>query len=220
MRRLGWVQRLAGTVKPGGSSGVGTSSTSLRLVVAWPFAFVFAWPFAACPFFFEWPLALLPFTAGSPKGIKSGFMVSILEVVFLLLNRVDLPIYDHGLADAARLAILRARALIRVFRQSAQDLVQLFVENSCHQLRRVADRFSRLVLDRDLVAVLHALRDHQPVDPVSCKVFHVAIQQARAFAVQDSVAIADHRPHRRARACLGAFSNARGLRPQIGIAIE
>src|SRR6476469_4450769 len=113
MRRLGWVQRLAGTVKPGGSSGVGTSSTSLRWVVSWPFALVFAWPlpFAACPFFLEWPLALLPFAAGSPKGIKSGFMVSILEVVFVfvLLNRVDLPVHDHGLADPTRLAELRAR---------------------------------------------------------------------------------------------------------------
>src|SRR5207237_4646216 len=100
MRRLGWVERLAGTVKPGGSSGVGTSSTSL--VVAWPFAFVFAWPFAACPFFLEWPLALLPFAAGSPKGIKSGFMVSILwflrvAFLFVLLNRVDLLVPDHGL---------------------------------------------------------------------------------------------------------------------------
>src|SRR3954465_9592300 len=120
MRRLGWVQRLAGTVKPGGKSGVGTSSTSL--VGAWLFAFC-AWPFpfAACPFFLEWPLALLPFAAGSPKGIKSGFMVSILEVVFVLLNRVDLPVHDHGLADAARLAILLPGVLINVFRQSAQD---------------------------------------------------------------------------------------------------
>src|SRR3954464_14787585 len=116
MRRLGWVQRLAGTVKPGGRVGVGTSSTSLRGVVAWPFALVFAWPFAACPFFLEWPLALLPFAAGSPKGIKSGFMVSILEVVFVLLNRVDFPVHDHGLADVARLAILLLGSLIGVFR--------------------------------------------------------------------------------------------------------
>src|SRR5437588_12251741 len=116
MRRLGCVQRLAGTVKPGGSSGVGTSSTSL--VVAWPFALVVAWPFAACPFFLEWPLALLPFAAGSPKGIKSDFMGSVLEVVFVLLNRVDLLVPDHGLADAARLAELRARVLIGVFWQS------------------------------------------------------------------------------------------------------
>src|SRR3954465_6469366 len=120
MRRLGWVQRLAGTVKPGGKSGGGTSSTSL--VGAWPFAFC-AWPFpfAACPFPFEWPLALLPFAAGSPKGIKSGFMVLSSGFIkwlfyFVLLNRVDLSIHDHGLADAARLAILLLRALICVFR--------------------------------------------------------------------------------------------------------
>src|SRR5213075_605779 len=117
MRRLGWVQRLAGTVKPGGSNGVGTSSTSLRVVVAWPFALVFAWPLpcAACPFFLEWPLALLPFAAGSPKGIKSGFMVLSSKwffVLHLLLNRVDLPVHDHGLADAARLAILLLSSLI------------------------------------------------------------------------------------------------------------
>src|SRR3954465_6003519 len=120
MRRLGWVQRLAGTGKPGGNRGGGTSSHSP--VGAWPFAFC-AWPlpFAAGPFFLEWPLALLPFAAGSPKGIKSGFITLSSKwflLSLLLLNRIDLPVHDHGLADAARVPILLLGALINAFRQS------------------------------------------------------------------------------------------------------
>src|SRR5438874_13578420 len=121
MRRLGWVQRLAGTVKPAGSSGVGTSSTSL--VLAWPLAFVFArpLPWLAAPFF--WTSPLLPIAAGSPKGTKSGLMVSILVVVFVLLNRVYLPAHDHGLAYEARLAVFLLGPLLGVFRRSAPDLL-------------------------------------------------------------------------------------------------
>src|ERR1041385_317749 len=38
----------------------------------------------------------------------------------------------------------------------------------------------------------NALRDHQAIDAIGGEVFHVAIEQTRAFAVQHAVAITNH----------------------------
>ena len=43
------------------------------------------------------------------------------------------------------------------------------------------------------------LGDHQTIDAVSREVFHVAIEQTRAFTVQYAVAITNDGPDRRAR---------------------
>ena len=56
--------------------------------------------------------------------------------------------------------------------------------------------------------VPHALRNHQPVDAVGGQVFHVAIEQAGAFAVEHAIAIADDGAHRRTRSGERDRSNA------------
>src|ERR1700674_3274827 len=65
------------------------------------------------------------------------------------------------------------------------------------------------------VAMADALRDHQTIDAISCEVFHVTIEQARAFAVQHAVAITNDRADGRARSTQRDFSNSSWRRSQI-----
>src|SRR4051812_45031684 len=50
-----------------------------------------------------------------------------------------------------------------------------------------------LVGDGDAIGVAKPLRDHEPIDAIGGEIFHVSVEQARAFAVENSVAIADDR---------------------------
>src|SRR5438067_12434567 len=65
----------------------------------------------------------------------------------------------------------------------------------------------------------HALRDHQAVDAVSSEVFHVAIEQAGALAVEDAIAIANHSANGSASPVERLAANAGGHGPQIRVAI-
>src|SRR5687768_9288179 len=68
----------------------------------------------------------------------------------------------------------------------------------------------------------HALCDHQAIDAIGGEVFHVTVEQTRAFTVQHAVAITNDGADRRARS---AFADAAdsfrgwteiGLRRRVG----
>ena len=69
----------------------------------------------------------------------------------------------------------------------------------------------------DFYFVEHALRDHEAIDAVGGEVFHVAIKQAGAFAVEDAVAVADHGAHGGAGSRESDFANAFRNGTQIGM---
>ncbi len=117
--------------------------------------------------------------------------------------RINFPVHDHRFADAARLAKRFWRSRIRagfasIFSSSSSN-------NWVMSSRSVRNRIAGVINDGNVLAVPHALRDHQAVDAVGRQIFHVAVEQAGSFAVQHAVAIADHGANR------GAGSGQRAL---------
>ena len=58
--------------------------------------------------------------------------------------------------------------------------------------------------------VLHALGDHQAIDAIGGEIFHVAVEEAGAAAVEHAIAIADYGAHGGARSgeCALAYVRA------------
>ena len=70
------------------------------------------------------------------------------------------------------------------------------------------NRQPRVVKNLDAIRMPHALRNHQPVNAVGGQIFHVAIEQARAFPVEHSIAVANDRSNRGTRACQRVFADS------------
>ncbi len=110
----------------------------------------------------------------------------------------------------------RVTGLLGIF---LQELLQLLIKELVDQFRSVADRLSVLVENVNRARVLHALRNHQPVNAIGGQIFHVAVQQARAPAVQYAVTVADYGANRCTRAHQRALPDARWQRAQVGMRI-
>ncbi len=91
---------------------------------------------------------------------------------------------------------------------SLDQALQLLVEQAGDELLSVGHGASVARRGSAPVAVTHALGDHQPVDAVGREVLHVAVEQARALAVEHAVPVADHGAHRGARAGDSALADA------------
>ena len=79
------------------------------------------------------------------------------------------------------------------------------------------NRHASLIKNFDLVRVLHALGDHQPVNAIRGEIFHVAIEETRALAVENAVAIANDRSNRGAGSRQRASSDSRWHRTKVGM---
>src|SRR5262245_11776768 len=106
---------------------------------------------------------------------------------------------NHVLADSPPFAQRRCHLRIVALCFTKQS-VELFVEEPSDQLRGVWHGGAAFILYFNTPRVAHTLRDHQAVNPIGGQVFHVAIEQARAFSVEHAVAVADHRANRSAGA--------------------
>ena len=99
-----------------------------------------------------------------------------------------------------------------------QQASQFLVEQLCDELGRMLYDISPCVFDSNQIAVDDPLRNHQPVDAIGRKIFHVAIEQARASTAEHTMPVTDYGTNCRPRALYRARSNAGGNRPQVGIA--
>src|SRR5437762_8858179 len=66
----------------------------------------------------------------------------------------------------------------------------------------------------------HALRNHQTIDAVGGEIFHVAVEQTRAFAIEYTVAITDDSADRRARSARCDLSNSFWNRTKIWLRLR
>src|SRR5207244_2883794 len=115
-------------------------------------------------------------------------------------DRVEPALVDHRFALAARLAQGLGRPEVLPARQLLDEAIERLVETIADELVRMRNVAAVAVHDRDHAAMTHALGDHQPVDAIGGEVLHVAVQEARAFRVEDAIAITNHGANRGAGA--------------------
>src|SRR2546426_6502483 len=136
------------------------------------------------------------------------------------LQRVESAGVDHLFTDAPRLPQRFLAPDILALRELLDEAVERLVEGVTDELLGVRHVLPLPVHDRDLAAVPHALRDHQPVDAVGREVLHVAVEEARPLAVEHPVPVADHGADRGARSVHGAGSHTRRRGPQVWVALD
>ncbi len=76
-----------------------------------------------------------------------------------------------------------------------------------------------VVHDLRLIAMFHALRDHQAIDAIGSQIFHITVEQTCTSAIENSVAITDHRPNCSAGSTETSFADMGWFRAEIGIAL-
>jgi hypothetical protein len=118
-----------------------------------------------------------------------------------LLGGIELSIHDHGFADLAGATEALGFLSGCINRQLLEQALKFFIEQLRDQLRCVFHGLTLLILDGHEFAMHHTLCNHQAMDAVGRKIFHIAIKQACSLAFQNSVAITDHGPG--GRACSG-----------------
>src|SRR5690349_19048657 len=77
-----------------------------------------------------------------------------------------------------------------------------------------------VITDDYLDAMADPLGDHQPVNAVGGQVLHVAVEEAGAASIQDTIAITDDRPDSRPGAGYGALADAFRHRAQVHMTVD
>src|SRR6266849_10887756 len=99
---------------------------------------------------------------------------------------------NHSSAEVTGLLHGLPRAGFRLWPLRDQAL-ELLVEEARHDVGRMRELTTVGIGDGDLVQ--YPLRDHVAIDAVGRQVFHVAVEQAGALAVEHPVAVANDSPH-------------------------
>src|SRR6266850_6735197 len=133
-------------------------------------------------------------------------------------RRIELRAADHFFTDAAGFAERSGELRVIVFRALPQQTVELLVKQIADEFWGVTNRRAPLIENFNFVRVLHALRNHQAVDAIRSEIFHVAIEETRALAVEHAIAIANDGANRGARSGQRAFADSGRKRAKIGMA--
>src|SRR5262249_28957323 len=130
-------------------------------------------------------------------------------------NRINFAAHDHCLSDFACFA--KGIDLRIAIRQSIYQLLQFLVEEVRNQLRSMLCWSSAFVGELQPVAMLNPLRDHEAINAVGGQVFHVTVEQAGAFPVQDAIAITNHGANCRPRTAKRSLPDPSRLGTQVRI---
>src|SRR5829696_3845770 len=117
-------------------------------------------------------------------------------------DRIKLFVCNQRLADVPRSPVFFNHRLVCAGGKLTQNPLEFLVEH-------LAD------LSVSLNAVTNSLCNHQTIDAVRRKIFHITIKQAGALAVEHAIAITDDRADRRARSVGSNLADSFRSGPQI-----
>src|SRR5919108_1380540 len=167
------------------------------------------------------PLPMGPISSGTSTQTANPNEEPTTANLFSLSHssRIELFSPDHFFADSARLPQRCGTIGMVILGRFAQQAVEFFVKQVADQFRRMWHGDAVVVQNFDLTRMAHALRDHQAINPIGREVLHVAVEQARALAIQQAVPIADDCSNRRTCTCQGALTDSGRQWPQIRMGI-